>query len=116
KFGPWYGWNNADLGLFRQSVEKIREFVKKTEVEIIIPSHSRAVNKDEGLVLLDRFHAIFDDRRKRILNYIGNSRNGVTIDEIADQSFIYKGKVSNPPFVWKLFEKIHVESMAPYSE
>ncbi len=108
-FGPWYGWPNSDLSAFRKSVSAVIEFIQKHDISLIVSSHSREVTKVEGLILLYRFTNFFDSRSQQIFDYISCHKNGVTLKQIADQSFIYKGKESNPSFVWEFFELIHVE-------
>jgi len=108
-FGPWYGWPNSDLPTFRKSVNTVIDFIETHEISRIISSHSREVTKEEGLILLRRFYSYFDIRKQQIFNYISYHNDGVTLKRIADQSLIYKGKKSNPSFVWESFELIHIE-------
>ncbi len=108
-FGPWYGWPNSDLQAFRKSVDRVLEFVNKHKISRIISSHFHEVTKEEGLKLLGSFSKSFDFRKREILEFIESHEQGVTVQQIADQSFIYKGKRSNPAFVWDYFEAIHIE-------
>ncbi|MHA2295709.1 MAG: MBL fold metallo-hydrolase [Candidatus Hodarchaeales archaeon] len=109
KFGPWYGWRNTDIQSFRMSVEKLKHFMEINEISIVVPSHSRVLQKQECLERLIDFGKAFDERNVQLLDYIAKQKDGTTISEIAEQSFFYKGKKSNPPFVWEFFERIHVE-------
>ncbi|MFX1285858.1 MAG: MBL fold metallo-hydrolase [Promethearchaeota archaeon] len=110
-FGPWYGWKNANLFSFRQSITHLRQFIKENEISWIVPSHSPPINnKQDCLNRLENFNKIFDERKKRILEFITQQRsNGTTIEAIAQQSFIYQGKISTPPYVFETFERIMVE-------
>lgn len=105
----WYGWKNSDLEQFRKSVLLVKEFIQENEVSAIIPSHSKPVSKEEALKRLEALYNVFDFRKKQILDFIAKKMNGTSILEITKQSFIYQGKKSDPPYVWELFEKIHIE-------
>jgi glyoxylase-like metal-dependent hydrolase (beta-lactamase superfamily II) len=105
----WYGWKNADLAQFRQSVLVVKEFIEENDVSIIVPSHSKPVSKIEGLQRLEKLYNVFDNRKNQILDFISKNKNGTTLTVLAKQSFIYQGKKSDPPFIWELFEKIHIE-------
>jgi glyoxylase-like metal-dependent hydrolase (beta-lactamase superfamily II) len=109
KFGPWYGWPNSDIQAFRNSVNSVIDFVKSHEISRIVSSHSNDISREEGLIQLQSFYGHFDRRKQKIVDYILSHTRGVTLKQIADQSFIYKGKKSNPPFVWEFFELIHVK-------
>ncbi|MFX0066928.1 MAG: MBL fold metallo-hydrolase [Candidatus Hermodarchaeota archaeon] len=109
KFGPWYGWRNTNLSLFRSSTETLKHFVENNEITTIVPSHSRPLQKQKCLDRLIVFNKVFDKRDEQILKFIANQKDGTTISEIADQSFIYQGKKSDPPYVWEFFERIHIE-------
>lgn len=110
-FGPWYGWRNADILSFRQSIGQLRQFIEENEISWIVPSHSPPLkNKQDCLKRLENYSQIFDERKRRILDFITRQRsNGTTIGEIAGQSFIYQGKISTPPFVFETFEYFMVE-------
>ncbi|MFX0086209.1 MAG: MBL fold metallo-hydrolase [Candidatus Hodarchaeota archaeon] len=105
----WYGWKNSDLGKFRSSVLELKRFIENKKIPIIVPSHSRPVSNDESIARLEALYNVFDYRKNQILNFVANKRKGTSISEIAKQSFIYQGRKSDPPFVWELFEKIHIE-------
>jgi glyoxylase-like metal-dependent hydrolase (beta-lactamase superfamily II) len=105
----WYGWKNADLAQFRQSVLVVKDFIEENDVSIIVPSHSKPVSKEEGLLRLEKLYNVFDLRKNQILEFIAKNKNGTTLTEITKQSFIYQGKKSDPQFIWKLFEKNHIE-------
>ncbi len=105
----WYGWKNADLSQFRHSVLVVKEFIEENDVSIIVPSHSKPVSKEEGLLRLNKLYNVFDFRKNQILDFIAKNKDGTTFTELTKQSFIYQGKKSDPPFIWELFEKIHIE-------
>ena len=109
KFGPWYGWPNSDLPAFRESVKRIIDFIENHNISHIVSSHSPEINKVEGLKFLHRFNNCFDNRTKDILKYISSHKKGVSLNQIVNQSFIYQGKARGPSFVWKFFERIHIE-------
>ncbi|MFX0096099.1 MAG: MBL fold metallo-hydrolase, partial [Candidatus Hodarchaeota archaeon] len=109
KFGPWYGWRNTSLSLFRSSTETLKHFVETNEITTVVPSHSRPLKKRECLDRLILFNKVFDKRDEQILTFIANQKDGTTVSEIADQSFIYQGKKSDPPYIWGFFEQIHIE-------
>lgn len=105
----WYGWKNSNLQNFRKSVLQLRKFIEENDISLIIPSHSKPVKKQECLKRLDDFYNVFDKRKDKILEFISKNKKGTSIEDIAQQSFIFQGKKSNPPFVWEYFEKIHIE-------
>jgi glyoxylase-like metal-dependent hydrolase (beta-lactamase superfamily II) len=105
----WYGWKNSDLLKFRDSVLTLKGFIERNDISIIIPSHSRPVSKTEGLQRLNALDKVFDHRKNQILDFVARHKNGTSISEITKQSFIYQGRKSDPPFVWEVFEKIHIE-------
>ncbi|MFW9990844.1 MAG: MBL fold metallo-hydrolase [Candidatus Odinarchaeota archaeon] len=109
KFGPWYGWENADLPQFRETVVKLRDFIENNAISLVVPSHSRPVEKQEYLKRLDVFNSVFDERKKQIMEFISKQESGTTITEITAQSFIYQGRGKEPDFVNEIFEKHHVE-------
>ena len=110
-FGPWYGWRNANIDSFQQSIAQLRQFIEDNEISWIIPSHSEPINnKQDCLKRLDLYGIKFDERKKRILEFITQQRsNGTTIGEIAEKSFIYQGKKSTPAFIFETFEYFMVE-------
>lgn len=110
-FGPWYGWRNANITSFQQSIAKLRRFIEDNEISWIIPSHSKPINnKQDCLKRLDLYRNKFDERKKRILEFITQQRsNGITVGEIAKKSFIYQGKKSTPAFIFETFEYFMVE-------
>lgn len=110
KFGPWYGWRNANLQSFRQSIAKLKEFIENNSISIIIPSHSSPIeNKQECLKRLSDFNNIFDERKRKILEFITKQKAGTTITELTKQSFIYQGSRSQPQFVHEVFERFMIE-------
>ncbi|MHA2248007.1 MAG: MBL fold metallo-hydrolase [Candidatus Hodarchaeales archaeon] len=107
RFGPWYGWANANLQTFRKTIVKLKDFIEKNEVSWIIPSHSAPIeDKQECLKRLADFNDIFNLRKRTILEFITKQHNGITIGEITNQSFIYQGRNNVP---WEIFERIMVE-------
>ncbi len=109
KFGPWYGWWNSELDTFKKSVEYVIDFVSRNEISRIVSSHTHDVSKEEGIHLLNNFLNSFDAREQQIKTYITQKRTGVTLKQIVDQSIIYQGKQSDPPYVWEYFESVHVK-------
>jgi len=105
----WYGWKNSNLPIFRKSVIQLRKFIEENDISLIIPSHSKPVQKQECLKRLDDFYTVFDKRKDKILEFLSKHKKGTSIEDIAQQSFIFQGKKSNPPFIWEYFEKIHIE-------
>ncbi len=108
KFGPWYGWWNSDLNDFRNSVRYIVDFISRHSISRIVSSHTRDVSKEEGLQLLREFLNTFDQREQLMLDFVAKDKYGVTPKQIADQSIVYRGKKSDPPYVWEYFEFVHV--------
>lgn len=117
-FGPWYGWKNANIQSFRQSIVRLRQFIEDNEISWIVPSHSEPINnKQDCLKRLENYDQIFDERKRRILEFITKQRQeGTTIGEITRQSPIYQGKESSPPHVFETFENFmvghHLEELA----
>ena len=111
KFGPWYGWRNANLQSFRQSIVTLEDFINNHEISWIIPSHTVPIeDKQECLRRLGDYCKIFDKRKTRIMEFITQKqKNGTTLEEITEQSIIYQGKKSNPPFVFETFEQFMIE-------
>jgi glyoxylase-like metal-dependent hydrolase (beta-lactamase superfamily II) len=109
KIGPWYGWPNSDLIAFRNSVQFLIDFITNNEISLIVSSHFHELTKDQGLTRLRAFNRFFDIRKQDILDYISSHNNGVTLMQIVNQSFIYKGKRRFPPFVREFFELIHIK-------
>lgn len=111
KFGPWYGWRNANLQSFRESLVNLKQFIEENEISLIITSHSSPIeNKQDCLLRLENYCKIFDERKRRILEFIiKHQPEGTTIGEITKQSLIYQGKKSTPPFVFETFERFMVE-------
>ena len=111
KFGPWYGWRNADIQSFRQSLVKLEDFIENNEISWIIPSHTAPIeDKQECLTRLENYSKVFDERKGRIIEFITQKqKDGTTIEEITIQSFIYQGKKSDPPFIFETFERFMVE-------
>jgi glyoxylase-like metal-dependent hydrolase (beta-lactamase superfamily II) len=105
KFGPWYGWDNADLGLFRETVRKLKEFIESHEISAVIPSHSSPLDKPTCLKRLADFSKMFDERKRKILEFI-SQQGETTIKELVSQSIIHQGK---PIHLWQVFEQIMVE-------
>ena len=109
KFGPWYGWWNSDLSMFKKSVEYVLEFISKNEISRIVSSHTQDVSKEEGIPLLKKFLYTFNSREQEILSFLSERTKGVSLKQIANQSIVYQGKQSDPPFVWEYFEHVHVK-------
>lgn len=106
KFGPWYGWDNADLSLFRETIHKLKEFIESNEISAVIPSHSSPIDKPTSLKRLDDFSKMFDERTRKILEFITQQQSGTTISELVNQSIIHQGK---PIHLWEVFEQIMLE-------
>ncbi len=111
KFGPWYGWRNADIQSFRRSIDKLENFIENHEISWIVPSHTSPIeDKQECLTRLRNYSKVFDERKGRIIEFLTQKqKNGTTIEEITIQSFIYQGKKSEPPFIFETFERFMVE-------
>ncbi|MFW9915929.1 MAG: MBL fold metallo-hydrolase [Candidatus Thorarchaeota archaeon] len=106
KFGPWYGWDNSDLVLFRETIRKLKEFIEENEISVVIPSHSASIDKPTCLKHLNKFSKMFDERKRKILEFITQQQGGVTIKELVSQSIIHQGKNIH---LWEVFEQIMVE-------
>ncbi|MHA2495211.1 MAG: MBL fold metallo-hydrolase [Candidatus Hodarchaeales archaeon] len=106
KFGPWYGWDNADLGLFRETVRMLKEFLESNEISIVVPSHSSPIDKPTCLKRLEKFSKVFDERKRKILEFITQQDKETTIRDLVSQSIIHQGKQIH---LWEVFEQIMVE-------
>lgn len=113
RFGPWYGWKNASLPAFRESVGKVRTFVSEhDEIRWVLTSHSRPLTREKALEYIERFESHFGLRQRKIREFIAKNPHGVRESEIANEAFIYGGSPfvsSSPKDMWMIFEKHHVE-------
>ncbi len=110
-FGPWYGNEVSDIDIFLESIEK----VKHIESKYFITSHSNSIyTKEQLLPLLDKF-ASHIERRERALLKLIETKNSLSLDELATHGIIYpRNSLKNNPallfFEKKMLEK-HVKRL-----
>jgi glyoxylase-like metal-dependent hydrolase (beta-lactamase superfamily II) len=85
RFGPWYGHRESDIGQFKRSIK----LVKNLKPEVVLPSH-REIIRGRGNIEneLDRYLRVFDEREKKILDFLEEER---TLDDFVEKSLIYGG-------------------------
>ncbi len=110
-FGPWYGNEVSDIDIFLESIEK----VKHIESKYFITSHSNTIyTKEQLLPLLDNFASYIDRREKALLKLI-ETKNSLSLDELATYGIIYpRSSLANNPallfFEKKMLEK-HIKRL-----
>lgn len=110
RFGPWYGWKSSNLQSFRKTITFLQDFIETNQISLVIPSHSKPIDKYECLKRLIDFYEVFEERKRKILDFI-RKRKGTTIEELVRQSFIYQrwSDDFHPRFVNEIFERFHIE-------
>lgn len=80
-FGPWYANPESDIGLYRRSVQRIRDLKPKA----IAPAHRAPITEDVDQALAD-YLAIFDRREAALLELLQKPR---TWPEIIEAGILY---------------------------
>jgi len=91
-FGPWYANVVSDIGLFKESIQKIRKF----ECRYYVPSHGeRIYERDKFLEKLDRYYSAFDARDSKILELL--KEKTMELDELCSNGIVYRSGSLNDP-------------------
>jgi glyoxylase-like metal-dependent hydrolase (beta-lactamase superfamily II) len=80
-FGPWYGNPESDIDDFIASIEKLKGY----DIETAVSSH-RGVLTNGLDALFDQFLEAFDERDRKILDFLRSPR---TVDDFVTAALIY---------------------------
>jgi glyoxylase-like metal-dependent hydrolase (beta-lactamase superfamily II) len=96
-FGPWYGNPESDIDLFKQSVQKVREY----PFEWVCSSHKSPISKKDAQQAFDDYLAIFDRQQQLILDQCSEPK---TVTTMVENSPIYHNKMPDR-LVQMIFEE-----------
>lgn len=95
-FGPWYGNPESDINLFKQSIQKVREY----DFDLVCSSHKPPIPAREADHTFDNYLAIFDQRKQQIIDLFDGSKS---FEELLTASPFYRNKMPDKN-LQKVFE------------
>lgn len=96
-FGPWYGDAVSDIGQTIASIHRLMTVPART----VITAHQMGILKEDLATLARAYLDVIDAREKKIVDFLKAPR---TLEEIADQWFIYR-KPREPEMFYRFGER-----------